>query len=70
MVVQFPLVYIDGLISAGRPLVEIFQSILCHSHDDEEREELLLCDFIMSADLSTIDEDIQYSINISNETNH
>ena len=40
MVTQFSQLHIDKLISRGLEKSDIYQAIFCHSHDEEENEEL------------------------------
>lgn len=70
MINQFPIIYIDQLILDGVDKEDILQSIFLHSHNEEEREELIDYDFIMDSDLSYINNEKLYSIEINNDTNH
>lgn len=70
MITQFPVNYINRLVLEGMDRNDILQSIFVHSHDGEERDELIIYDFIMDSDLSTIDNEKLYSVDINNETDH
>lgn len=70
MINQFPITYIDKLVLEGMDKEDILQSIFVHSHNGEERDELIDYDFIMDSDLSTINNEKLYSVDINNETDH
>lgn len=70
MIIQFPVVYVDKLMSTlPKNKSEILRAIFLHSHDEEESEELEFCEFIMEADLTTLDDTQQYRVH-ENNTNH
>lgn len=70
MIIQFPVNYIDRLVLEGMDREDILISIFVHSHNEEEREDLIDYDFIMDSDLSSINDKKLYSIDINNDTDH
>lgn len=71
MITQFPREYLYALsIERNISLADILTCVFCHSHVDEEREELEEVSFIMGADFSTLDESQDYKIYDISDCSH
>lgn len=70
MITQFPINYINKLIFEGMNREDILQSIFVHSHNEEERDDLIDYDFVMDSDFSSINNEKLYSVDINNDTDH